>query len=314
MITTKAGEVVKHGNIEVGLREIGPQQAAEVLEMNYQRQRKLDQRHVAFLANEMEQGRFMQGTKVHACTLPNRQQCLINGQHTVSAILKSGLPQLLTVQITRCKDEEEVAACYAREDLGKRRSKSVLYHAFGMEDLLGCKNSEAVLLGAAIEFLVQGVVGAIPDRKMSPVEIMDLSKKMSWRYESFKQAKTDGRLQVNASLIALALVTADSDFSHDFWWGVATDDGLRNTDARKVFLNFIRDRKVEDIRNKVGGVKYSEAIFRIGAYCFNCFVGQKAVKVIPYTKALQTDRILDTEFSAGASKQALEALITKEKK
>lgn len=292
------------------MREIGPKQAAEVLEMNYQRQRKLDERHVAFLANEMEQGRFMQGTKVHACTLPNRQQCLINGQHTVSAILKSGLPQLLTVQITRCKDEEEVAVCYAREDMNKIRTRRVVFNALDVEGVVGCGKNEAVLMGGAIELLVQKIGRQIQDRAMSSIELMDLIDKSSWRLKEFRKAKEGGRLQMSNGIMALALATSSAGtYNYDFWDGVAKDDGLRIGDPRKVFLSFLRE-KGSSVPQKPIKMTSAEALFRVGAYCFNRFAGRKQIKSISYPAAIKTDCLLYTEFGYGFTADTLHSFFS----
>lgn len=304
MKTLKAGEVVKHGNIEVGLREIGPQQAAEVLEMNYQRQRKLDERHVAFLANEMEQGRFMQGTKVHACTLPNRQQCLINGQHTVSAILKSGIPQLLTVQITRCKDEEEVAVCYAREDVNKRRTPSDLYSALGADQRLGVSRTVATRLCQAVGFLY-GTMFDGP-KKMSAETVVEIAEAMKEAIQEYVEW-FGGMPPQAAPLNALGLITSANAKAPEFWKKYQSNDGLKKDDPARALHELqrnLQDRvKLKEMMLDVGiatngarSLSRAELLFFGAAVCFNAYSSGKRLPAVTVKQIVACNRVHGTRL------------------
>jgi hypothetical protein len=62
----------------------------------YARQRKLRAAHVQRLARIMNKGEFRQGTPIDLAVVGKRQY-LLNGQHTLNAIIHSGEPQMLLV-------------------------------------------------------------------------------------------------------------------------------------------------------------------------------------------------------------------------
>jgi len=159
-------------------------------------------------------------------------------------------------------------------------------------------------------FLVQKIGKEIQDRRMAPIEVQDLARKSYWRLVEFRNAKAKGKIVLSTGLMALALATSASEHSYQFWHGVATDDGLRIGDPRKTFLNFLRDNK-ESAQHRMPGKPYIEVLFYVGAYCFNCFVQQKQIKIINYAAVQKTDRVMSTEFEDGITADSLHTFFSK---
>lgn len=99
---------------------------------NYIGQRSIRKQHVNYLAHEILEGRFRPGTAIAFCRTPEGKQHLVNGQHTLSAIVRAGRNIVLTVEQYFCKNMQEVAAIFATYDRQRTRSPSDIYSAYGL--------------------------------------------------------------------------------------------------------------------------------------------------------------------------------------
>ena len=111
---------------------VTPAAARKIIENEmYQRQRPLRQGHVAELAHHMEHGSFIDNTTITFALLDGKSY-LVNGQHTINAIVKSGCSVTLNIQEYSCRNEDEIDSLYARQDKHYKRTEGDSFHSLGL--------------------------------------------------------------------------------------------------------------------------------------------------------------------------------------
>jgi hypothetical protein len=287
---------------------ITPEIASKMLSTeNYVGQRTISLRTVNYLADQMVKGLF-KTSLISLAVTPERRH-MLNGQHTESAIIKTGIPQWVILQETQCQDMKEVAALFATIDRQKTRDQATIYHAYGLAEKLNFSRTATGQFTTAINFLIIDLIKSIPDRKPSPQEIIDFAEKTAWRYGSFLEATKEINSAKSgknrSSLIALALSTASHHRSYDFWNGFASDDGLRKSDPRKVYLDFCWHTSLS-LNSTTTKRKTSPIMtFMVGAYCWNKYVRNQDIKTLQMDKVQDTKVLLDTCFHTGFTKENL---------
>jgi hypothetical protein len=119
--------VIGHSNMQ---GNVSPAKAEEWLTLNaFPNQRPLKVKHRDFLANEIFAGRFIQGTQIHFVVF-GKKKFLVNGQHTLSAILKTGITVLLAVLTTTVDSMEEVVKIYLGHDPKGTGRSTLTAHAW----------------------------------------------------------------------------------------------------------------------------------------------------------------------------------------
>jgi len=304
----KAAAIKERVSLE--LLEVSPEMAKEILECNYQHQRRLDPKHVNYLAFEMSMGRFMEGTKIHICVLGD-DRFLINGQHTLNALIQSGKQQTLGVQTTICSDSTQVADCFAHEDGHLRRSKRTVYRGYNISKILGLSLADSELFASACEFLFMDLTGTLEDRKPTPIEIIHIAQQLKWRFDKIKIATRRGSVPYSVGVTGLGLATANAEYYHEFWDGVATGEQFTRNDPRKAYRDFLMgDHKTA--LQKQSWVKNSLALFKVGAFCFNKFAAGKEIRQMNVASALQTNVLQATKFAEGFTPKSLKKLFYEE--
>jgi len=227
---------------------VTPQLSGEWLtNSQYANQRKIRQWHVDDLSDEMLKGRFIEGTAIHFANL-NGRKYLVNGQHTLNAIVQSGKTIPLTVVETQVNSEEGIAALYYRYDTGINRSLVDAFKVYDLTDKVGLTYSQIRWLAAAIATIEVGFRLLYVHEKILPDDMIQKVIEWSPYMRAFLKA-TDGcnstiyeRLKRKSSL-SVALVTfryyADSEDTHSFWRQVALDDGLHVGDPRKALNKWL---------------------------------------------------------------------------
>lgn len=273
--------------ILVRTQQVTPSDAgAWRVQYHYEGQRRLRSGHVTELAAAMEASRFQQGTAVAFAVLPSGRRFLVNGQHTLAAIARSGLTQELTVIEHMAADMDEVRRIYARSDQGLKR---------GFTDLprpeeLTQQNHGAV--GAAIRFIAGGLTRRV---KMEPEVIRDLedhylpSAVAFFGYLEGVEENLYWRFK-RAVIVAIGIVTvADAagvigeERVRDFWRGAAMDDGLQRGDPRKHLIEHLKSTTLSNV-GRAGVTVSPEYQARYIAACWNKWTANQTdvrlVKVI----------------------------------
>lgn len=266
-----------------------PGQAIEAAtQYNYVNQRQYSRQHVLVLAEAMKRGEFREYTPIDFAVLDGVPH-LVNGQHTLRAISHAGSPFWLSVHFHRVEDVSEIDALYSKYDIGKTRNIRDALHGIG--DELGLTVKEREGLATAVNFINMGFrIYSGNDDPVRIFEAKDFEVKKRLMREWAEEAKLvfaeiapapgfNKQLFLRGAILAVALVTMryQPDLAKPFWSGAAIDDGLRNGDPRKAFVNWLRNNKVGTSMR----FQHRAAIASWNAW----FSGRTLSKVYPATEA-----------------------------
>jgi hypothetical protein len=216
---------------------------------HFARQRNISQSNIDRLSAEMSLGRFTAGTQIYICVLPNGQQLIVNGNHTLEAIHACGVPQVLTVTRKKVADEDEAGRVYAVFDIQKVRSWRDSLRATGIGDDIPNAN------------YVMSAVGVIDARfgETPPSQMVATNSRLTRieRLEEYRMAAdmwaeaTAGaptnsmKLVRRAAVMAVALETFryQPSLASEFWGRCAHDNGLVLGMPEKALLNWLRNTR-----------------------------------------------------------------------
>lgn len=234
---------------------VTPEKAQQFLASNYMHNRPLRKHHVAFLANEMREGRFMSTAEIHLM-YKNGEPVLVNGQHTCSAIIQYGKPVRVTVRKTLATEAGQIAMAYAfGHDTGLRRTFNDGVGAYNLEEQTGLGKDEIAAVATALRHIRLGFrsEGSGATRSIPKTSVAEIVEKV---YEWAPYAKTyfdatrnrDRTIRTLAhkrAAMAMILVTfryaREEAFS--FWTGVFTPTGMIWEDARPMARRVLEESK-----------------------------------------------------------------------
>ncbi|MEO5334306.1 MAG: hypothetical protein H7839_20010 [Magnetococcus sp. YQC-5] len=226
--------------------DVTPEKAVELLKCNtFGRQRNINKRRLARYASEMRAGRFIAGTQIHIMQL-GTEQILVNGQHTLSAIVESGVSIMLTIAYSAADSMDDVARTYIHHDpTGGARGQDDMMKALDIPALMEMSSAQSSKMYSAVRFIKSG----FSRRDVSDSKEDVFSEVMEWMLEgtAFFDATKGGSATIyNAPIMAVALVTFryQEKLAHEFWKQVAQDDGLRKNDPRKRLHELIEECKL----------------------------------------------------------------------
>jgi hypothetical protein len=211
---------------------------------HFPNQRAIRDLNTQRLGVEMEKGRFVQGTPVFLCVLPDGTQYIVNGNHTLEAIAYSGKPQLLTFVWLQVADFDEAAAVYASFDIHKARTWTDALKATGRAE----KMPKSKEVSAAVKLIMTGFKYS-PDNveanssRAANFEVMDLYEDAAGMlHDAMKGApQLNQRIVYRSSVLAVALETVryQPNNAVQFWGDLANDEGLVSGDPRKALLRWL---------------------------------------------------------------------------
>ncbi len=232
-------------NKTVRMQDITPTVATKMLnDMPYERQRAIRPDHIKFLANEMKQKRFI-GNTIGICELPGGSQYLINGYHTLMAIIESGCSQQLPVEFFHVKSYSDVDKVYARFDRQLKRTRVDTLRVYGLEKSFDMPPSTLSKFAAASvvvmkDFTSGGGLSYVSDDEVV-LFMIDWMEYMKRYLESIKETPLV-QVMLGRHILPIALMTTRySDKAPDFWNKVATDDSLAVGDPRKTLHQWIKE-------------------------------------------------------------------------
>lgn len=221
---------------------------------HYERQRPINQMHVTRLATEMEKGRFVAGTQIHICQIGDALS-IINGNHTLEAVIASGVSVPLDILYSEVRNEDEVARLYARHDIGRWRDWAATIRAAGLYDKIHAPKMSINNFGGAClyilcDFAHIGGGGRESkehnERRTSRdvrVEKMREYQPFAERYFSCITDATGALLRRlhSAPVLAAALETFryQPGKAKEFWTAVAQNEGLKRGDPRRTLVNYL---------------------------------------------------------------------------
>jgi hypothetical protein len=220
---------------------------------NFDRQRAINDINRQRLAVEMIYGRFIPGTTVYFAVLPNGKMLILNGNHTLEAIVASGKTQRLVFIFKQVADVSEAARLYGTFDIHKARTWTDALKAVNPDKKFPMSNA------------VMPAVGHIMQRFDYNPRNVEANNSRGARFASMHdyeepaaslQAVMVGAPGVNKAAIkrkgvlavALETVRYQPGPASVFWKDLAHDDGLPNGDARKTLLRWL-------LNSRSGGAK-----------------------------------------------------------
>jgi hypothetical protein len=271
---------------------ITPEAARSILlHERYERQRPIDQSVVQEYALAMLNGEFRQGTLITFCVYRGKRY-LINGQHTLEAICRSGIALELAIEEIQVESLEERSYWFSKYDRLKLRSLKQIYDANVIHETVNMNKSQADCLGACLPLMASGFAstprwrGSMRMYTSNPRLRMDFIKEWADEASRFYSAikGAPGTLSMNirrAPVMAVALITyrftgTDAD---DFWLNVCQDDGLHQGDQRKALHIFLRTTKLSTYQPHA----YSRYI--AGAWC-RAWKNQRGKNIQPQVEHL----------------------------
>ena len=214
---------------------------------NYEHQRNIRAYHVQALARTMEAGQFREKTQINFMRLGDSFH-LTNGQHTLSAIEKSGIAQNLCVIVSVARCMNDVADDFSRHDTHLTRQLSDALSAHEVDKELGVTKTQLQWISAASLYLrflkgevtFKGNTHSTHDEKIETIRKYGIIGKEAL---SFFEGHTNKSYLTRKTTLAIAMLCHEaSNHAGEFWAAIAMDDGLKANDPRKVLLEWLKSR------------------------------------------------------------------------
>jgi hypothetical protein len=230
--------------VEVAPISVTPAQAQEWLDNNFfHKQRKRRLAHAQFLASEMAAGRFRRGTVIEFGVL-NGVLHLVNGQHTLAAVVLHGAPVELIVVKQPVADEEALGRLYNTHDSGLTRTWTDAYAALDLSGRFKMTDTEVNAFGRAAPYIIGGfgyrcVLEAVKSRsKEGRIGTMEAYHQAARAYLDCLSVAEPyiRRALMVAPIFALGTYTMfhDQERAARFWTLAADDQNLSKSDPPKV--------------------------------------------------------------------------------
>lgn len=249
----------------------------------YEGQRPISELNIKRLWGEMERGTFVQGTPITFCALPDGKLLLVNGNHTLETIARSGIAQTLSIIVLDVRNMAEVADIYAAFDIHKVRSWANAVHAQGLDQEFPLAKPVSGALGLTLQKFKYSSqnVDANSSRPLRFSVMRETYRQPAALMEAAIQGASGiiRRICLRRAVLGIALETLkyQPSAAFEFWQGLSHDDGLTKGDARKTLLNYL-------IVNPITGPKENYKQSKCCALAWNAwFRNQELLMLKPNT-------------------------------
>jgi hypothetical protein len=238
-------------NNEIKKEACSPEKAKDILSRvdhkhQHKMQRKIRPNHVAFLAGEVLAGQFTYGI-VHLLYLErDKVWFLINGQHTLRAIIEADTEANILYIAERVEDYDTVVHHYQNFDRGLGRSMTDTLRVFGVAEKTGLSNREITKIIAALKFAATGFTTGRFTR-VNDLVLIKAAEEISAEYIDYRECIRSGRpgikgKMLNRAYLSVALLTFryNPDKARQFWRDVAERDRLPNDSPAFQLADLIR--------------------------------------------------------------------------
>lgn len=291
---------LEFGRVSSGTGIISPDEARYMRDtMHFDRQRKISEANITRLANEMRNGRFTQGTQIYIAVLPNGAELIINGNHTLEAIVESGEPQVLTITRAAVADEDEAGDIYAVFDIQRVRSWRDSMRAIRADE--GIPYADKVLSAMVIierKFTGGTRTASRPERIGMMAHYRDAAQLFAGEVTT-GAADHNVRLLTRAAVFSVVLETLryQPSLASEFWGNVTRDDGLRKGMPERALLQWLRSNSQGS-----GGMAGQNDQARAAALAWNAaFSGQDRHHLKP--RLMSSFYLLGTPWARGTGDQ-----------
>lgn len=254
---------------------VTPQLAAEKRRTaHFERQRDIDKSHVDQLVIQILNGHFVELTQIYICVLPDMSEYVVNGNHTLEALIKADIPYWLSIVYCPVHDLEEVARIYARFDIQKVRNWRARMRALGVGDLLGTARWSETY-GSAITCIFERFYHAQFDTQIRTDADIRAPIMREWQEyaDLYVTCVSNGTTEtirlMRRSLFmapAIEMFRYQPSKAREFWSVFAEDNGLLSGDPRRALLQYMRN-----LRNKDTHTVSMRITIRAVALAWNAF-------------------------------------------
>lgn len=233
-------------NLSTTVQLVNEEQAEIWLKRKYKHQRAVNWGHVKDLARAMFDGTFSPVSTIMFSSI-NGDYHLINGQHTLHAIVMSKKAQTLPVTYYSVQDEAEEAELYYRIDRQRKRSLADSIRSTELPERLGLTPTKMREIASALRFIKNGFGSqAKKNNFVSDDDLVEWLPMWAWECRQLYHAITpssdrERNLIVRQAVFGVALITMryQPEKAREFWYQVARDDGLERHDPRKTLRTWL---------------------------------------------------------------------------
>ena len=274
-------------------------------------QRPLSEVNIERLVNEYKRGWYVHGTPLFFAVLPNGDNFLLNGHHSLTGLARADKVMQFTFIYHPVKNLQEAGHLYSRFDIHKRRNWLDAFRAAGFEEKVSFDKNWLNRTGSAVRSIMARFSGHWrgPDL-MQSVELQLIVLEQYLPYaEKYHEAMAykSGRkslpwLRGAVMGVGLELFRFQPKRAYDFFYGSSADDGLTKHDPRKLlneYLFLATNYKVAD---------RSEAA-RAVANAWNGFFKNEEMNYI--TRPMEGLRLLGTKWDGKDGYDPFEEMLNK---
>lgn len=250
--------------------------------------RPIRPRHVAFLARQMERGAFGNNLIDVAYCRETEQRFIVNGNHTLRAVVQSGVRLHLTVEETRCETLHDVRMAYSRYDRGLMRNRKDAMRALDAGSETGLPLSHVGYLASAVAFMLDDFKTSGNNRLSQMVGDDELYEEMvSWtgEYRVLREIVGssklwEGRIVRRRGVLSVALVTVRADKARaiEFWTGVASGVNIPLNSPMLRLRDYLMETYAHGGGETRDSVAHPDVIARTVAHCWEKFVTGETMK------------------------------------
>lgn len=271
------------------VENISPRKAQSWLEDNYERNRPVRKKRVAFYVEEMKKGRW-RPTNPIAFAYLNGDRYLVNGQHTLSAIVESGVTVSYNpIHYHDVEDEGDINDLYAHYDIGKSRTYSDSLGAYDIVRQTGLTKTAIDHISSAVRFIIGGFSRTRP--LIANEDLISLVMARVDDYKLFEEATTPCDLLIRNRLrsqgvLSVVLITMEYQKKRalEFWSQVSQLDGLRRRDPRLALHKTLITMTAYGGDGTTAGF-HTEAFSHVAAYGWNKWYNGHELSLVKPTMA-----------------------------
>ena len=226
---------------------ITPDKAQALLETCYQGQRPLRQHHVRFLRHLMRTGHWRQGAEIH-CARVEGERFLVNGQHTLTALVQEGLASWLTVVEIDVPTLAGIGRLYEAFDRNMTRSLDDIYQSDPEIGRYGWTAKQLKAMSGAVALLATGfaqdapfadIVLTLRDPFVRAELLRDWSGEATQAFGAMQGQLRRYLLRSGVLSVLLATYRYVPQQAVQFWPAVCQDSGLTEGMPARALVHFL---------------------------------------------------------------------------